>query len=69
MKYISIHHSAPMKGKWIYCRKGKKYTYEEYCKLIRRQQLIKEIIKEIVLITLVSVVMVFRAYVFLKYGI
>lgn len=65
MEYISIHHSAPMKGEWIYYRKGKKYTYEEYFKLIRRQQLIKEII----LITLFSVVMVFRAYVFLEYGI
>ena len=65
MEYISIHHSAPMKGEWIYYRKGKKYTYEEYRKLIRRQQLIKEI----VLITLFSVFMVFRAYVFLEYGI
>lgn len=65
MEYISIHHSAPMKGEWIYYRKGKKYTYEEYCKLIRRQQLVKEI----VLITLFGVVMVFRAYVFLEYGI
>lgn len=65
MEYISIHHSAPMKGEWIYYRKGKKYTYEEYCKLIRRQQLVKEI----VLITLFGVVIVFRAYVFLEYGI
>ena len=65
MEYISIHHSAQTKGKWTYYRKGKKYTYEEYCKLIRRQQLIKEI----VLITLFSVVMVFRAYIFLEYGI
>ena len=65
MEYISIHHLAPMRGEWAYYKKGKKYTYQEYCKLIRRQQLIKEI----TLFTVFGVFVLFRAYVFLEYGI
>ncbi len=65
MKYISIHNSAPLKSEWVYYRKGKKYTYEEYYELVYRQQLIKDI----TLITVLGVIMVFRAYVFLEYGI
>ena len=69
MKYISIHHSAPVKNEWFCCRKGKIYTYEEYCKLVHRQQLIKDVIKDVVFIVILGVIMVFRGYVFLEYGI
>lgn len=64
MKYISIHHNAPLKGEKKYYIKGKIYTEEEYRKLIYRKQLIKDI----VLMTLLGVVVAFRAYVFFKYG-
>ena len=64
MKYISIHHSAPLKSEREYYIKGKTYTEEEYLKLIYRKQLIKDV----VLMTVLGVVMAFRAYVFFKYG-
>lgn len=69
MKYISIHHSASMRDNCAYYKKGKIYTYEEYSKLIRRRQLIKDVIKDIVFIVVLGVIMVFRGYVFLEYGI
>lgn len=63
--YISIHHSAPNKGEFAYYKKGKVYRYEEYCKMVRRKQQIKDII----LITVFGVFVIFRAYVFFEYGI
>ena len=65
MNNILIHHSVPANDKLAYYRKGKEYTYEEYSKLIYRKQLVKDV----VFVTVVGVVMVFRAYVFCKYGI
>ncbi len=65
MKYISIHHSAPIRDECAYYRKGKKYTCEEYSKLVRRKQLIKDVVLMIVF----GAIVVFRAYVFLEYGI
>ena len=63
--YISIHNSAPNKGECNYYRKGKRYTYEEYCKLIYRRQQIKNVVFAI----LFGAFMIFRAYAFLEYGI
>lgn len=63
--YLSIHHLAPIREKFSYYRKGKKYTYEEYSKLMRRKQLIKDI----ALLVVFGVVVVFRTYVFFEYGI
>lgn len=65
MNNMSIHHSAPIKDEFVYYRKGKKYTCEEYFKLTYRKQLIKDIMLMIVL----GAVMVFRSCVFFEYGI
>lgn len=63
--YIIIHHSAPHNSEHVYYKNGKKYTYEEYSKIIYKKQRIKEII----FITAYSIFVLLRAYVFLKYDI
>lgn len=63
--HITIHHSSPIMYEWSYYRKGKKYTYEEYCKLIR----IKKLIKTIILMILFYIISIIRGYIYLEYGI
>lgn len=62
--YISIHHSAPIRNK--------EYKYKsDYLEFIHNLKVIhrKRLIKDIILMIVFGVVMVFRAYVFLEYGI
>lgn len=66
--YILIHHSPSIKQALIYY-KGKEHTYEEYSKLIRRKELTKEAIKDIVLMSIFGAAVAIRGYVFLEYGI
>lgn len=64
---LIIHNCAP-KGRervFYYGKNGKKYTEEEYCKMIRKKEAIKEIIQTVIFIIFLT----FRAYVFLEHGI
>lgn len=67
---LTIHHSAPSgNGRFYYHgRNGKTYTEEEYYKMIRRKELIKEIVLTILQTFIFVIFIVFRAYVFLEYG-
>lgn len=64
--YISMHHSAPQPSP-----KGECFRtideYEKFCKLLRRQRLMRDIANVVGMVAL-GVIIVLRAYVFLKYG-
>ena len=69
---LTIHTNAPSYkgGEFIYySKKGKKYTKEEYYKMINRKELIKELIKIIVWTVIFAIFVVLRAYVFFEYGV
>ena len=63
--FITIHNSVPGYYESKYYIKGKVYTKEQYDKLRYRKEFVKNSIKFI----LFSTVLVFRAYVFIKYKI
>ena len=63
--FISIHHNAPPKGETWHFYKGKKLTPKEYREIMKRRETIKENLKTTALIILIVV----RAWVFLKFGI
>ena len=68
--YISIHHSKPSNTRFTYCAKnGKTYSEFEYFKMMRRKYQIKKNIKESIQVAILIVIMIFRAYVFLEYGV
>lgn len=42
--YISIHRPSQNEDRWVFCPNSKKYTYEEYKKLVHKKQSIKDIV-------------------------
>lgn len=69
LDYIQIHHSPCPCGIDIIFYKGKEYTKDEYDELIKRKQRIKDTIHNIMVVTLLSVFVAYRAYVYFEYGI
>lgn len=61
--YISIHHSSP--DRTISVDRPDYLTFIRNLKIMRRKQLLKDV----VFMILFGVVMMFRAYIFFKYGV
>ena len=66
---ISIHYGANEKSEGLIFTKNGVYTEKEYSQLIRKRGLIKDTIKIIAFTIVFSVVVILRAYVFLKCGV
>lgn len=70
MEYLTIHHSKPSNTGFVYYAKNSKtYSEFEYFKMMRRKHQIKENIKEDIQMIVFILLMIFRAYVFLEYGV
>ena len=66
---LSFHTHAPYKGDCTYYCKGKMYTEAEYWEMWRRKQKIKDTIFHLITMILFVAFMIYRAYVFVEYGI
>lgn len=70
MEYLTIHHSKPNNTGFVYYAKNSKtYSEFEYFKIMRRKHQTKENIKSSIQMIVFISVMIFRAYVFLEYGV
>ena len=60
-----IHHSAPCTYEKVYYCKGKEYTEKEFQDLVYK----KQCLIDTAIITLFVLIIIFRVWLFLKYGV